>query len=823
MKLKIISKRILSCVLCAVLLVSCWVFTAPTANAATAQSKYRVRLLICEDRVSAGEFDGSVHDYWGGLFSHKTEYTPGLVYTDNISQTNGVSKRNLTGTEMKNDLDANGNSNPNNNKDWTKYPYWCEWAQIIYKSNNATSNGTSKAVWFNVGDADAGGRHDLISSDGHDCGYFPGDDGIEIDGFPTSCTIRFYKTDNWNDDGFYAYLQVATWNGTSWEWSGNAGGNGTCPNTDTSIDGDYGQDGGLKNGIASCHPRVSKGAKEIKGTITVPASAYPRPTSNGSNSFANKTFAATGSVSSTTTAPAVTDVYGVTYKTANFSLTNAVSDYSSCTPSISGLKVTVPTQVATLNDNSQEITVTCCWASANSSGDRTYTKKFTVTDHQYTVTWNYMASSDTSDTGAVTQYTTNKTYYGDKATVPDNVGSDYTKYYTTAKHYTGGSFTGFADDIVTADVAKTMNGYTSADHTYNYSALADTDANYHSRHNCTCTCGYATTEDHNYGTTSFTFADNGQSATASRQCTKNGCRHIQSQTVTLGNGITSAVTTDETCTAVGTTTYTATSPFGDGATGTKAVNDRPALDHDWGAWSSHSGTEHIRSCQREGCDATETSAHTYPDDPSYTSNGDGRTNTHYYSCTTSGCTYQNTSTHTWDDGTVTTPATCTATGIKTYTCTAKGCTGTYTEVIPVKGHNTTGQPWVSTDPDKHWKECINGCGVRQEEGDHDFGAWSDNGDGTHSRTCGTCGHVETSSHGDTYNAVVTDPTCTAQGYTTYTCKTCPYSFRADYTDATGHHEAALNTDAIAYETNGTNHWKTCDWCNESVYKADGHW
>ncbi|MCM1569574.1 MAG: fibronectin type III domain-containing protein [Roseburia sp.] len=36
--------------------------------------------------------------------------------------------------------------------------------------------------------------------------------------------------------------------------------------------------------------------------------------------------------------------------------------------------------------------------------------------------------------------------------------------------------------------------------------------------------------------------------------------------------------------------------------------------------------------------------------------------------------------------------------------------------------------------------------------------------------------------------VVTSPTCTEQGYTTYTCQICGYSYRDDYTEASGHTE-----------------------------------
>ena len=65
---------------------------------------------------------------------------------------------------------------------------------------------------------------------------------------------------------------------------------------------------------------------------------------------------------------------------------------------------------------------------------------------------------------------------------------------------------------------------------------------------------------------------------------------------------------------------------------------------------------------------------------------------------------------------------------------------------------------------------------------HSYGAWSSNGNGTHSRTC-SCGDTQTQNC--SYTSVVTAPTATQQGYTTYTCSVCGYSYVGDYTPATG--------------------------------------
>ncbi|MCD8117860.1 MAG: hypothetical protein LUE21_12295, partial [Oscillospiraceae bacterium] len=48
--------------------------------------------------------------------------------------------------------------------------------------------------------------------------------------------------------------------------------------------------------------------------------------------------------------------------------------------------------------------------------------------------------------------------------------------------------------------------------------------------------------------------------------------------------------------------------------------------------------------------------------------------------------------------------------------------------------------------------------------------------------------------GHTYVAVVTEPTCTEGGYTTYTCSVCGDSYTGDETEATGHTESEAVTE-----------------------------
>ena len=116
---------------------------------------------------------------------------------------------------------------------------------------------------------------------------------------------------------------------------------------------------------------------------------------------------------------------------------------------------------------------------------------------------------------------------------------------------------------------------------------------------------------------------------------------------------------------------------------------------------------------------------------------------------------------------------------------------------------------------------------------HDWSAWVKNNNGTHTRTCQdeTCKYgenggakVETAScTKENADAVVTKPTCTEDGYTTYTCKDCGYVWEADATDATGHSytEKTKKTDS-EYQRSTQDcvtdwtYWYRCDNCDVSA-------
>ena len=75
-----------------------------------------------------------------------------------------------------------------------------------------------------------------------------------------------------------------------------------------------------------------------------------------------------------------------------------------------------------------------------------------------------------------------------------------------------------------------------------------------------------------------------------------------------------------------------------------------------------------------------------------------------------------------------------------------------------------------------------------------------------------------------FEGVATEPTCTAQGYTTYTCKLCGAAYDADATAALGHHYASTVTEPTCTQQGYTSY--ACTRCGDSYVgdyqNAKGH-
>ena len=103
-------------------------------------------------------------------------------------------------------------------------------------------------------------------------------------------------------------------------------------------------------------------------------------------------------------------------------------------------------------------------------------------------------------------------------------------------------------------------------------------------------------------------------------------------------------------------------------------------------------------------------------------------------------------------------------------------------------------------------------------------------DGYTTYTCNTCGHsyIENivTTLGHIYNCVVTDATCTQPGYTTYTCE-CGYSFTDDIVAALGHTEVTVPGKAATCTESGLTDGKKCSVCGvvtvaQKTIAAKGH-
>ena len=163
--------------------------------------------------------------------------------------------------------------------------------------------------------------------------------------------------------------------------------------------------------------------------------------------------------------------------------------------------------------------------------------------------------------------------------------------------------------------------------------------------------------------------------------------------------------------------------------------------------------------------------------------------------------------------------------VKEATCTVDGEMGTFcgvcgeiyaTAAIAATGHTFGYEkvvtPATCTDEGKMGKFCAV-CGELYDTEvipviEHAYDSWYKNGDGTHSRGCSRCQYVETANCD--YDVIVTPPTCTEIGYTTYTCKVCGYTYVDDYVDALGHDWGEWTDDG-----NGESHTRVCARCGET--------
>ena len=382
--------------------------------------------------------------------------------------------------------------------------------------------------------------------------------------------------------------------------------------------------------------------------------------------------------------------------------------------------------------------------------------------------------------------------YTSKVTAPTCTEKGYTTYTCHCGHSYEGDYVDETGHSYTAKVTKptcTEDGYTTytchCGHSYKDNYVNKTGHSYTSvvtEPTCTaggyttntCACGDSNVSNrvnslgHNWGAWQIDKeATCAQEGAQHRDCSR--CDEQETQAIKKLDHKYTTVVTAPTCTEQGYTTYTC-GTCGD----TYIANEKEALDHDEVIDKGYAAT-----CTKEGLT-------------------DG---VHCGRCNTV-LTQQKTLSalgHSWDEGKVTTEPTEDKTGIRTYTC--ETCSDTMTEEIPVLGHTHSYTAKV-TEPscteggystytcacgDSYVSDRVNALG-------HNWGAWVTDKEATcteegiQHRECSRCEAeeaqaIEKLNH--QYTTVVTAPTCTEKGYTTYTCA-CGDSYVADYVDATGH-------------------------------------
>ncbi len=175
--------------------------------------------------------------------------------------------------------------------------------------------------------------------------------------------------------------------------------------------------------------------------------------------------------------------------------------------------------------------------------------------------------------------------------------------------------------------------------------------------------------------------------------------------------------------------------------------------------------------------------------------------------------------HAWDDGHTVTNSTCDAEGVIEYHCTNANCTEKMIKATSANGH-TPGIDATCTEPQR----CTACDTVLELPTGHSYTADVVN------PTCTALGYTVYTCHcGDSYiadymdklphnyNANVTEPTCTEHGFTRYICVDCDDSYISDYTEKLLHDYKSEITNPTCTSMGFTTY--ICEDCGDT-HKAD---